>query len=201
MCLKSAVDQECVPLKDLLQVGFSGWITADGNYREFSVGDVRSFALEYYPEDEMRPAAATPSYRHLGDARHEVSGRLFHLGGLVQHLTPTWCVIDVGVLAYRELRSLTPPPESFSGTVYLGVDPFFYFESLALEPDAPALIYNWRIHRIEVETAPRVFSDGMMIYDPQKLKLVDVQDTTRGEDFILHCERLPGLPEKQLIHV
>jgi hypothetical protein len=82
----------------------------------------------------------------------------------------------------------------------LGVDPFFYFESLAREADAPPLIYNWRIHRIEVETAPRILKDGMMIYDPDKRKLADVQETKDGEDFILHCERLPDPPQKRLTH-
>jgi hypothetical protein len=185
---------------ELLQVGLSSWIVADGNYKDFSAGDVRSFALEYYNEDELRPATIPSSHRHLADARHAVSGRRVHLGGLLEHLTPTWCVIDVGVLAYRELGSLTAPPDSFSGEVYLGVDPFFYFERLAREADAPPLIYNWRIHRIEVETAPRVLKNGMMIYDPDKRKLADVQDTRRGEDFILHCERLADPPQRQLIH-
>ena len=178
----------------LLEVGLSSWIIEDGNYNDFSVGDVRSFALEYYNEAELPPATAAPSHRHLGDARHAVSGRRVHL-------TPTWCAIDVDVLAYRELLGFQAPPPSFSGQVYLGVDPFFYFESLAHEAGAPALVYDWRIHRIEVETAPRILKDGLMIYDPDKRKRADVQDTKAGEDFILHCERLPGPPQRHLTHV
>jgi hypothetical protein len=186
---------------ELLQVGLSSWIIADGNYRDFSVDDVRSFALEYYNEHELRPATSSISHRHLGDAHYAVAGRRAHLGGLSQHLTPTWCVIDFDVLAYRELHSFPVPPECFSGEIYLGVDPFSYFERLSCEADAPPLIYNWRIHRIEVETAPRVLKDGFMIYDPDKRKLADVQDTRRGEDFVLHCERLADPPQKQLTHV
>lgn len=188
-------------MAELLQVGLSSWIVADGNYGDFSVGDVRSFALEYYNEHELQPAMAPISHRHLGGARYDVTGRCRHLGGLSRQLTPTWCVIDIGVLAYRELHSLMAPPDVFSGQIYLGVDPFFYFETLARETDAPAIIYNWRIHRIEVETAPRVLKDGMWIYDPDKRRLADVQDTKGGEDFVLHCERLADLPQRQLIHV
>ena len=188
-------------MPQLLQVGLSSWIIADGNYRDFSVGEVRSFALEYHNEHEFRPTASAVSQRYLGDARYEVAGRRAHLGGLSQHLTPTWCVIDVGVLAYRELLSFAVPPESFSGDLYLGVDPFFYFERLSRETDAPPLVYNWRIHRIEVETAPRVLKDGFMIYDPHKRKLADAQDTKRGEDFVLHCERLADPPQKQLTYL
>ena len=180
-------------MTELLQVGLSSWIIADGNYKDFSVGDVRSFALEYYNEADLRPATAPRSHRHLGDARHAVTGRRVHLG-------PTWCAIDIGVLAYRELHSFPPPPPSFDGEVYLGVDPFFYFETLAHETDGPALIYDWRIHRIEVETAPRILKDGLMIYDPDKRKPADVQDTKRGEDFILHCERLAEPPQRHLTH-
>lgn len=181
-------------MTELLQVGLSSWIIADGNYKDFSVGDVRSFALEYYNEAELRPATASSSHRHLGDARHAVTGRRVHLA-------PTWCAIDIGVLAYRELHSFSPPPPSFSGEVYLGVDPFFYFESLARDADAPALIYDWRIHRIELETAPRILKDGLMIYDPDKRKRANVQDTKRGEEFILHCERLAEPPQRHLTHL
>ena len=38
-----------------LQVGLNSWIIADGNYTDFSVGEARSFALEYYNENELRP--------------------------------------------------------------------------------------------------------------------------------------------------
>jgi hypothetical protein len=186
---------------ELLQIGLSSWIIADGNYRDFSVGEVRSFALEYYNEHELQPAATGISHQHLGDARYAVTGRRVHLGGLIQHLTPTWCVIDVGVLAYRELNSFAAPPETFCGEVYLGVDPFFYFESLSREGDAPPLVFDWRVHRIEVETAPRVLTNGVMIYDPDKRKPADVLDTNSGEDFVLHCERLSGPAQKRLMHI
>lgn len=188
-------------LSRVLQVGLSSWIIGDGNYKDFSVGDVRSFALEYHNDHEFRPATGAISSRHLGNARYAVTGRRAHLGGHSQQLTPTWCVIDIGVLAYRELLGFAAPPDLFAGEIYLGVDPFFYFERLSSERDAPPLIYNWRIHRIEVETAPRVPKGGMMIYDPDKRKLADVQDTKRGEDFVLHCECLADPLQKRLSHV
>ena len=37
------------------QVGLNSWIIADGNYVDFKVGELRSFALEYYNEHELRP--------------------------------------------------------------------------------------------------------------------------------------------------
>jgi hypothetical protein len=40
------------------------------------------------------------------------------------------------------------------GNVYIGVDPYFYFEQLGHEPGAPALIYDWKIEKIEMQTAP-----------------------------------------------
>ena len=181
-------------MTELLEVGVSSWIIADGNYSHFSVGDVRSFALEYFHEGQLGPSTAPASHRHLGDARHAVIGRRVHLA-------PTWCAVDIGVLAYRLLNSFPPPPPSFSGELYLNVDSFFYFETLAHDTDAPPLIYDWRIHRIEVETAPRILEDGLMIYDPDKRKRVGVQDTKAGEDFILHCERLQVAPQQRRTHV
>lgn len=187
-------------MTDLFQVGLSSWIVDDGNYKTFSIGDVRSFALEYFNEEDLQSTTTPCSHRHIGNARHIVSGKRVHLGGLQTNLTSTWVVIDIGVLAYRELYSYPPPPDSFSGELYIGVDPFFYFENLANQADAPPLIYDWRIHRIEVETAPRILQDGILIYDPDKRKRADVQDTNYGDDFVLHCERLASAPTKRLTY-
>lgn len=178
----------------MLQVGLNSWIIADGNYADFRVGEVRSFALEYYNEDELRSlpkSRATRNLSRLDGARYAVTGRTLHL-------TSEWAAIDVGVPAYRELYSFPAPPKRFEGTVWLGVDPFFYFERRAREPGAPALIFDWRIARIEVETAPRILKEGMMIYDPARLQLEDVEDTREGEDFVLHCELMPGPPRHTL---
>jgi len=40
------------------------------------------------------------------------------------------------------------------GLIFIGVDPFFYFESHAHQPGAPALVYDWHIDKIEMETGP-----------------------------------------------
>jgi hypothetical protein len=178
----------------ILQVGLNSWIIADGNYDDFRVGEVRSFALEYYAENDLLPLSksrATRSLARLDGSHYAVTGRTLHVA-------PEWVVIDVGVPAYRELYSVPPPPKRFEGTVWLGVDPFFYFERLARQPGAPALIFDWRILRIEVETAPRILKDGMWIYDPERLKRKDVEDTRDGEDFVLHCELMPGKPRHSL---
>ena len=42
------------------------------------------------------------------------------------------------------------------GEVGLGVDPFFYFERLAMLPGMPALIYTWHIDEITMNSAPYV---------------------------------------------
>lgn len=40
------------------------------------------------------------------------------------------------------------------GTIGLGIDPFFYKEGLCLRPGIPALIYSWKIEKIEMLMAP-----------------------------------------------
>lgn len=178
----------------LLQVGLNSWIIGDGNYAHFAVGEVRSFALEFYNETELRPlpeSQATCAYKPLGRAHYAVEGRTVHV-------TPNWAVIDVGVLAYREFRAFPSPARRFEGEIWLGVDPFFYFERLSHERDAPPLIFDWRIHRIEVETAPRILRDNMLVYDPDRLRLKDVEDTREGEDFVLHCELVSAVPSYHL---
>jgi hypothetical protein len=181
----------------LLQVGLNSWIIADGNYADFTVGEVRPFALEFYNEVDLRPlpkSQAGCAYKSLGRAHYAVKGRTVHL-------TPKWAVIDVGFLAYREFHSFPPPPRRFESEIWVGVDPFFYFETLSLEREAPPLVFDWRIHRIEVETAPRVLQANMWVYDPDRLCLKDVEDTREGEDFVLHCELVSAEPRHRLATV
>ena len=178
----------------MLQVGLNSWIISDGNYADFKVGQVRSFALEYFNEEELRvlpKSRARRSFVRLDAARYAVAGRTLHV-------TPEWVVIDVGVPAYRELYSFAQPPRRFEGVLCLGVDPFFYVERRAREPGAAPLICDWRIHRIEVETAPRILQGDIMVYDPERLQLKDVEDTRKGEDFVLHCELLANPPRHTL---
>ncbi len=177
-----------------IQVGLNSWIIADGNYVDFRVGEMRSFALEYYNEHELRPLPKSRDRRRhklLERSRYAVTGRTVHL-------TPEWAVIDVGMPAYRELYSFPSPPKRFEGEIWLGVDPFPYFERRSSESGAPPLIFDWHIRRIEVETAPRILQDNLWVYDPAQLQLKDVEDTRDGEDFVLHCELIATPPRHTL---
>jgi hypothetical protein len=180
-----------------LRVGLNSWIIADGNYRDFRVDEVRSFALEYHTEQDLRPLPKPRGNRScelLDSCRCAVTGRTLYL-------TSRWAVIDVGVLAYRQLYSLTPPPKRFEGEIWLGVDPYFYFERLSMESEAPLLIFDWRIHRIEVESGPRILRNNLWVYDPLRLERKDVEDTREGEDFVLHCELLPTAPRRTMVPI
>jgi hypothetical protein len=179
-------------MTDLLEVGFSSWIIGDGNYGDFVAGEAYAFALEYYNEQPFEACGGSTRDRtSLGGANYRVEGDVtFHDDEMV--------VIDTGMLAYRELHSGPKPPRHFAGALRLGVDPFLYFERLARRPDVPALIFDWRIHRIDVETAPRILVNGMWAYDPERLKHVDVRSTAKGEDFVFHIERLSEAPRKTL---
>ena len=65
-------------------------------------------------------------------------------------------VLDCGVLAYSDRA----PPHGvqegtwMEGELYLGIDPFFYFEGLWKLREMPALTYDVRIDEILLETTP-----------------------------------------------
>jgi hypothetical protein len=67
-------------------------------------------------------------------------------------------VVDFGICAFQEFK----PPDGLSAgsfvaaEIYLGIDPFFYFEYLYKRPNMVPLVYSWKIRAIERQTAPFV---------------------------------------------
>jgi hypothetical protein len=163
---------------DGLVVGLDSWIIQDGNYRNFAQDTNAAFALEFYasfPLEEVESARA-PALVHVEDAQYDVLGQ-------VVHVADDWWVIDVGVLAFREEK----PPANvrqgswLRGMIFIGIDPFFYFERLAHQPGAPALVYDWEIERIEVQTAPFIeVRPRVMERDPTKLERDELKQTRLG---------------------
>lgn len=135
----------------ILDVGLSGWIVQDGNYDDFAVGEERTFALEFAPVTVGPGRGALPNLRHVHESVYDFDGTVVFLHGAV--------VLDVGVLVFhgphgRSFDERFGAGASVSGRLWLGVDPFFWFEELSLLPDAPNLFSRWRIEGIERDTSP-----------------------------------------------
>lgn len=134
-----------------MHVGLAAWIIQDGNYGEFEAGREYRFALEFSSHNIAVASAASsvPRLSHLSDALHDASGAIVFC-------TDSVWVVDFGVPAFQEAK---PPAwaktgASVSGRVYIGVDPFFYFERLKSEKGMPNLFRQWFIRRILLETTP-----------------------------------------------
>lgn len=187
----------------LFHIGLSAWIIQDGNYPDFEEGSISRFALEFYSErgfETAEPNHETPGLVHLRDAHYAARG-------VVRFSAQDVWVVDFGeVMAYR--KGAAPRGigvgDEVTGDLYLGIDPFFYFEKFFRIPGIPALIYEWRIGGIKVETAPFVESTDqlggkVLVRDPSKRARVPVSRTDAWKDdggngdYVLHCRRtLPG---------
>lgn len=180
-------------IADTLVVGLSSWIIQDGNYRDFARDANSAFALEFYaspPLEDFEPdSVRTPSLTYVGDACYEVVGQ-------VVHVADDWWVIDVGILVFREEKVPTSLRQGswLRGKIQIGIDPFFYFERLAHQPGAPALIYDWKIEKIEVQAAPLIeVRPRVMERDITKLGWKEIVETSAWDDegeYLLHCNRL-----------
>ena len=80
-----------------------------------------------------------------------------------------------------------------------------YFERLSARPNVPALIYDWHIEKIEIQTAPFVpVGERRRERDNTKLGWSDIQrtDAWRDDDghaeYILHCVRRETAPRTKL---
>lgn len=191
-------------MPERLAVGLDAWIVQDGNYGDFRRGDRAAFALQFYAAHGLRVLgsgnATGRSLTHKGGALHEASGKVIHAA-------EGWWAVDFGVPVFRE----EPPPRGarpgawVRGEVRIGVDPFPYFERLAREADAPALIHDWTVAKIEMQTAPFVrVAGGYMTRDPARLgwKEVARTDAWRHDggraEYLLHCERHDGPARRTL---
>jgi hypothetical protein len=183
----------------LLAVGLGSWIIQDGNYGDFKRGDRKAFALEFWASAELdkvkSEVAPIPSLETSWGAIHKALGK-------VVHMTDEWWAIDVGILIYTDAQE---PPKDVglgdwvSGEINVGIDPFMYFERLARHADAPALIYDWKIEKIEMETSPFIKRRPWLVpIDLSRPELMEIETTNAWVDdgglanYILHCRRLDG---------
>lgn len=135
-------------------IEMSSWIIQDGNYPDFQRGELAAFAVEFgaafltpcQPPEDRRPTVQL------------VENNLYQITGRVIHAPLGWHCLDIGIQIYCNHSSPGHIKEGewVQGQIGLGIDPFFYFEELAQQSDAPALIYDWWIDAIEVQTAPFV---------------------------------------------
>ena len=86
--------------RDLI-IDLSAWIIQDGNYEDFERNQQTSFALEFYPGENLQVCVpgVPPSLALISNsdwnARYNVAGR-------VVHVAEDWWVVDFGILAFHE---------------------------------------------------------------------------------------------------
>jgi hypothetical protein len=191
-------DQTPVPVR--LIVGLSPWIIQDGNYDDFRRGDQASFALEFYAKPDLMPAETDSNaveIEHAYESTYRVVAKVAHIREI------EWWAIDAGIRMYRSGR---PPPgvaegSWVSGMAYVGVDPFFYRERLSRHHTAPGLIYDWVIHKIELNTAPYIQVESECERDRTKSNWREIEQTDAWNDgvqaeYMLHCELLNNPPRR-----
>lgn len=159
-----------------MKISLEAWIIQDGNYPEFSVGDLRSFALEFYTESFSVSREGEPSYKHLENGSYEITAQVtFRKEGLT--------IINFGHCAYSEGNIDVEVGDWITGKFYIGIDPFMYFESWEMQPDVPKIKAKWRIDRIFLETTPRIEQKpNYFVRDESRFSEIEVTETNSWND-------------------
>jgi hypothetical protein len=187
--------------RPIWEVGLSSWIIQDGNYGDFGTGQCADFALEFFSQSFDRADIKTKSARSLGFAKYDVTAKVIYL-------TPEVWVLDFGLRAFRDSK---PPAGITVGSfvtaeIYLGIDPFFYFEGLHALPGMPPLIYSWKVDSIAQQTAPFIetrdtFGRKVLVRDEKKFGYRTIDKTNVWKDdggdaeYVLFCSQL-DIPPK-----
>jgi hypothetical protein len=186
------------------EIGLSAWIIQDGNYDNFESGQAAQFALEFFPKTTLFSEEKKKSFKCTGDARYEV------VGEVVYRSAEVWA-LDFGLLAFQNAK----PPEGVAlGSfvtveLYLGIDPFFYFEGLHGLPGMPPMIYSWTINSIHRQTAPFIKTrdeSGRQVLSRDQTKLgykaiakTDAWKDDKGNaEYILKCTKLDVPPASKI---
>lgn len=177
-----------------LRIGLNSWIVQDGNYRDFRVGQAACFALKFFPHALHAADLESPKCEHLWGSRYRVCAKVVYTA------YPVW-VIDFGFKAYENHS----PPEIaakgrwIEGEIYVGIDPFFYFEDLHAIPGIPELRYEVLIKGIELETTARIESKNdrgqiTLTRDERQRSFMSLAETNAWEDdngnahYVLDCD-------------
>jgi hypothetical protein len=204
--------------------GLDAWVVQDGNYGDFSCGQVVDFAIELTPQgDHLTPTEGGPSalLRSMG-WRDEAppppppkrssmafaleSGIVYDLVARVVAQHERAAVLDCGLSVYCTFDPIASAEvgDTLAVTGSLDIDPFTYFEQLAEDEVLPPLIYRWRIERIGRQLAPwREDDPGSFVRDEVDLAFAPVAATDAWEDdggnasYALECVRLDEPPRRQ----
>jgi len=205
-----AADMNIVHTPTIWNFSLDSWIIQDGNYTDFVTGQTAEFAVEFWLDETEAPLLSDSkslSVKSVGGCNYEVISR-------ITFSSPEITVLDCGLLVFsenlpHELARLSKG--KIRARLGLGIDPFFYFESLNQVSGVPPLIYSWCIKSILIETAPFIETVGgighlagrkVMIRDPSKLgwKEIDKTDAANDDDghasYLLQCELLPIPPKR-----
>lgn len=187
-------------MTEIMHIGLSGWIIQDGNYGDFQCGRRYSFALEFWPSTKLTPRepdrVPVTVLKWLRDCTYAVEATIIHA-------RENWWVLDAGLLLYCEARPPAPAGTRLAGEITIGIDPFFYLESHSCEPDAPALIYEWLIEGIDLDTTPlievrpRTFARDAARRSAKPIERTNAWSDKPGPpEYLLSCRRLPGEPRR-----
>jgi len=187
-----------------LNIGVDSWIIQDGNYADFFVGQQASFALEFYPQSLKPSHSQSVAFSNVRGSRYRIHAQV------VFCQVGVW-VLNMGFLAYQQ----SEPPDYVSqgswveGEIYLGIDPFMYFEDLKNLSGIPALAYSFSVEKIFLETTPwlkKVEESGGEIRwrDEQnesyrKIEKMDAWNDDHGHaSYVLECSEIEGRIEQAL---
>lgn len=199
-------------MTDEVAIYLSSWIIQDGNYHDFAVGESRAFALEFEVSDaalEHRQSIQQKLAMRITEARYKVAGEVNFVSPAAAGTREHYIAIDFGLPAYCCFTE--QPPQGFKigqwveGEVNLCIDHYYYFEFLARRQQVPAMIFDWKINRIEAYTGPRAkLVNGQVIRPALSEKTWrDITETDahagNGTDgYILHCSRISSTPRRTL---
>ncbi len=187
-------------MTEQIYIGLDAWVIQDGNYGNFVTGRQYAFALEFWPAAPL--VIRHPDAVDAPLSMVRLNGCTYAIKGRVSFATDGWWILETGLPMYIDQ---TPAPGPVGtpvrGEVSILIDHFSYFERLALQEGAPAMIYDWRVEAIERVTTPFIEAKPRhFVRDTTRQSWLTMRHTDAWKDdgghgsYVLACKRMPGEP-------
>lgn len=180
------------------KIGLSAWNIQDGNYPDFYVCQEIDFAVRFYApqskntkrflafgKSDIRPShSESLNIKPIGEDKYIINGKTVFS-------SPKGWIVDIGILVLEDgAPEWAETGDYICGEVKFEVDWYTADEILSRIPEAPPLVYTWRIEQI------KIWDSNIKAFDRELQRTDAWSEEEQHAEYLLICTKLDIEPDR-----